>query len=130
MSLSESASSPKAQIAQVIPVLPAADVAAAAAFYIEKLGFTLRFHWGGSTVTYAGIYRDGHEIHLSHCDNPEIANQTMLRFSLSQGMVDLLFAEFRGRGVPAGAPEVKPWGTREFAIRDPSGVCITFGEAA
>jgi uncharacterized glyoxalase superfamily protein PhnB len=43
--------------------------------------------------------------------------------------VDALYAELKKhKNVihPNGALETKPWGTREFGVLDPTGVCITF----
>jgi len=44
--------------------------------------------------------------------------------------VEQLYAEYQAQGVihPNGQLATKPWGTQEFAILDPAGVCVTFYE--
>lgn len=43
-----------------------------------------------------------------------------------------LYEELQAKGGemihPNGKLEMKPWGTTEFAILDPAGICITFYE--
>ncbi len=38
--------------------------------------------------------------------------------------------EYQAQGVihPNGPLDTKPWGTKEFGVLDPTGVCITFYE--
>ena len=111
-----------------IPVLLAQDVAKAAQHYEEKLGFTKVFAHG-EPVGYAGVARDGVMIHLSQYDDARtICEQTMLRFKVQN--VDALYEDIKARGAvhPNGALETKPWGTREFAVIDLDGVCISFFE--
>jgi uncharacterized glyoxalase superfamily protein PhnB len=44
--------------------------------------------------------------------------------------VDRLYAELDGKGVDVVyAPIDQPYGVREFAIRDPSGYVLGFGES-
>ena len=50
----------QAQFTRALPVLPAADIAAATAFYRDKLGFDVAFEMGD----YAGVVRGGVELHL------------------------------------------------------------------
>jgi hypothetical protein len=53
----------------VQPVLGARDVAATVQWYVERLGFTCRFDDGGAPIRYAGISRDGVELHLQWQDD-------------------------------------------------------------
>ena len=107
-----------------IPVLPALDIEAAVAFYREKLGFEAVFQY----PEYAGLARDGVQIHLWHCEDPVIPNSTSCRVQVTG--VDGLHAELEPRGVvhPNGGLEDKPWGYREFTILDGCGNCIVFAE--
>ena len=117
-----------AKLLAVNPILPAADVRAAADFYTQKLGFRETFSHG-EPISYAGVERDGLEIHLCQMgDATAIAAQTMLRFQVSS--IEALYEEMQNGGAlhPNGALSVKPWGTREFTILDLDGVCITFYE--
>ena len=57
------------------------------------------------------------------------ANRPMVRFAVA-GIEDL-YTEYQKRGGkvhPNGPLQRKPWGTKEFAAIDPSGVCVTFME--
>ena len=114
-----------------IPVLPADDMAKALAFYIKKLGFSEKFRDNDKAPKYVGIERDGIMLHLVEVTPQRtaklVASQTMCRVLVED--VDALYAEFsKQRGVihPNGKLSTKPWGTREFGVLDPAGVCLTF----
>lgn len=118
----------EAKLLAVNPILPAAVVSAALDFYTQKLGFHQTFSHG-EPPSYAGVAREGLEIHLCHMDDAKaIAAQTMLRFKVSG--VESLYEEMKSSGAvhPNGALQTKPWGTREFTILDLDGVCVTFYE--
>lgn len=122
------ASNQPAQIVAAIPILPASDVALAVQHYVEKLGFQKEFAHG-EPPEYAGLSRDGICVHLCRTnDATAIAMQTMLRFEVQN--IEALYEEIRSRGEihPNGALQTKPWGTREFAVIDRDGVCISFFE--
>ncbi|MCB9895242.1 MAG: VOC family protein [Planctomycetes bacterium] len=109
-----------------IPVLPAGDLNQTLSFYKEKLGFSQTFQMDG----YAGLKRDNVELHFTAVPADVakvVAEQTMCRFNVKD--VDGLYNEYQKHdGVihPNGAIADKPWGSREFAVLDPSGVCLTF----
>jgi len=110
------------------PLIPAgSDVDATLACYVQKLGFTTWYTQGEPTEM-AIITRDAVEILL--CRNPDrsVAEQTSFRIHVQH--VEQLYAEYQAQDVihPNGALTTKPWGTQEFAILDPAGVCITFYE--
>ncbi len=112
----------------VNPILPASDVRAAVDFYVQKLGFQEAFSHG-EPPDYAGVTRDGLEIHLCQMNDAKaIAEQTMLRFQ-SSGL-DALYEEMKAGDVlhPTTMLKEMVWGTREFTILDLDGVCITFYE--
>ena len=109
-----------------VPVLPAADTAASLAWWVGVCGFTESFR-DGTPPRYAGVQRDGAEVHLAEMDDKVLArtvgDQTMVRFAVEG--VDVLYAEYRERGGvvhPNGGLQTKPWGTKEFASIDPNGV--------
>lgn len=117
-----------------IPVLPADDMATALAFYTKKLGFAERFRDNDKAPKYVGIERDGIVLHLVEVTPAKtaklVASQTMCRLQVED--VDGLYAEFsRHDSVihPNGKLQTKPWGTREFGVLDPAGVCLSFFEA-
>jgi len=97
------------------------DVAASLQFY-ERLGFELAFCDVPGNPRYAGIRRDGVELHLqwqdpAHWDNQD--DRPNYRFVVED--VDALFEEFRAKEVVGEGTEVRDtaWGTREFHVRDP-----------
>ncbi len=113
-----------------IPVIPAADVEASLAWWTAICGFTETFR-DRTPPTYAGLRRDGTDIHLSAVTGSTAArtvgDQTMLRFSVDD--IEALYADYQQRGGtihPNGKLGRKPWGTYEFSAIDPNGVCVTF----
>lgn len=118
-----------AEVLAAVPVLPAADVSVATDFYVTKLGFVLDFTHG-EPAEYAGVSRDGAQIHLCRMDDAKaIGDQTMLRFRVRD--IEALYEELKNSGAlhPNGALQQKPWGTWEFTILDPNDVCVTFQES-
>ena len=118
----------EAKLKAVNPILPASDVRAAVDFYVQKLGFQEMFSHG-EPPNYAGVAREGLEIHLCRMDDAQdIAAQTMLRFQVSG--IDALYEEMKTSDVlhPTTILKEMVWGTREFTILDLDGVCVTFYE--
>jgi uncharacterized glyoxalase superfamily protein PhnB len=115
---------------RVCPFIPAGEnVVAAIAFYEQKLGF--KKQWQDSDdPELALVSRDDIEIFLQKNPDPSVAEWTLLRIEVSG--VEALYQEYlkRDRSVihPDGALEKKSWGSRDFSILDPNGVCITFYE--
>jgi uncharacterized glyoxalase superfamily protein PhnB len=114
------------------PMIPAGkDMKAARDFYVQKLGFTATYQ--ADDLSMVIIQRSDVEIMLQDYDDPHVASQTSFRIQLSD--VDALYKEYQAQsiapfheGESAGLGTLKsmPWGTREFAVRDLAGVCITF----
>jgi hypothetical protein len=117
---------------KITPMIPSGkDMQATLAFYEQKLGFTITYKDDGMAI----LQRGAVEIMITNFDDPHTASQTSLRIQLSG--VNALYDEYHAHaiapfheGVGAGLGTVKmtPWGTREFAVRDLAGVCITFYE--
>ncbi len=116
----------KPQMLQAIPVLPTADIDGTLRFYTGKLGFVEEFR----AETYAGVMRDGVDIHFRLCPERNIAENTSSRIQVRG--IDELYDEYRAEGVihRNGSLATKPWGLREFSIVDESGNTITFAEPA
>ena len=106
-------------------MLPAADMETAIAFYCDKLGFALTYR-DAEPASFANLNRDGIQLHLFEHADRAFAEWTSLRIQVEQ--IDQLYAACAEQSIvhPNGALSTKPWGTREFAVIDPSGVCITF----
>lgn len=104
------------------------DVAAALAFYVERLGFAEEFRIG-DPPTYASVERDMVSIQLMPAAQ---SRDTLGRSSIyvfADG-VDALHESLLGRGAPIEmAPRDIAYGMREMSLRDPDGNRITFGQA-
>jgi len=117
-------------LSKLTPMIPAGkDMKATAAFYGEKWGFEVTFQNDDMVI----IQRSDIEIMLANSDDPHTASQTSFRVQVSD--VDVLYAEYHAQaiapfhlndGAGLGTVKTMPWGTREFAVRDLAGVCITF----
>jgi hypothetical protein len=128
-------SNPTPVFGQLTPMIPAGkDMAAALAFYEQKLGFTARYK--SEDLSMVILQRGPVEIILLNNDDPHTASQTSFRIQLTG--VDALYKEYQaqaiapfeqGDGAGLGTIKSTPWRTREFAVRDLAGVCITFYEA-
>jgi catechol 2,3-dioxygenase-like lactoylglutathione lyase family enzyme len=107
------------------PILGTRNLETALGFYIERLGFALAFRDPSNPTNYAGVRRDGVELHFQWQDESEMQT-TRLRFLVEDP--DALFAEYRDKqaiGERARLADT-PWGTREFALYDPDGNALTF----
>lgn len=113
-------SDPK-QFVQGAPVLHVPDVAEAAAFYRDVLGFT----WDFGDDTYSVVWRDNSAIHF-------VKDETSPRgVHLFQWVkdVDGYYKEIVDRGaIVASRPVDRPYGIREFGVSDVNGVGIVFGQ--
>jgi hypothetical protein len=113
----------------------ARDVAASVRFY-AALGFTLSFVDPPGDPRYAGVVRDGVELHIQWAGAEQwahAADRPACRFVVSD--VDAIYREFvesgcinagTGQGSPWAAPADTPWGTREFHLRDPGQNSLQF----
>jgi uncharacterized glyoxalase superfamily protein PhnB len=122
----------------VCPVLPVRDLGMAVTFYTERLGFTFAFGDrvgaplldGRGAPGYAGVRRDGVELHLQWQDEEEFSRgavgPAMVRVHVAE--LDALFDEYAGVGVFHELTRVREtaWGTREFTLRDPDGNALSF----
>jgi catechol 2,3-dioxygenase-like lactoylglutathione lyase family enzyme len=109
----------------VHPILGTRDLERALDFYQTQLGFTLAFRDPSGPSNYAGVRRDGVELHMQWQDEHEMSTMR-LRFLI--GDPDRLFAELLARGAvdTSRRPKNRPWGTREFALYDPDRNGLTF----
>jgi uncharacterized glyoxalase superfamily protein PhnB len=116
-----------------IPVLPAASTSESLKWWTEICGFEETFR-DATPPSYAGIRRGHAILHLAGMSDATLARavgeQTMVRIAVVG--VEALYAEYRSRGGElhpnsAGVQET-PWGSKDFAVIDPNGVCVTFTE--
>jgi predicted lactoylglutathione lyase len=114
-----------------VPEIPVANVDAAAAWYVGKLGFTL--DWGDDSGGIAGVSRENCRLFLSNRAFRESWSKAWSKtgpvlFWLnlnSKAEVDKLFAEWKAAGATiVSEPEDKAWMLREFLAEDPDGNLI------
>ncbi len=103
--------------------LPVTELLAAVDFYTNTLGFSLGFLWGEPPVM-AGVNLDRAQLFLRQ-GTPNPAG-CALYFVV--GDADELFAYQRDRGVAVlQEPGDRPWGVRDYSVRDLHGYRLTFG---
>jgi catechol 2,3-dioxygenase-like lactoylglutathione lyase family enzyme len=131
-----------ATLSQAIPALPVRDAAAAAAFYRDRLGFTVLHHDGGFAV----LGRDDAVVHLWEAGDETWRNRDSIEQPVQSGAesfiagtascrirvegVDELYEELRGNDVLHAVSKdgvgATDFGTREFATLDSDGNLVTF----
>lgn len=108
-----------------VPIIPARETDAAAAWYRDELGYAIHH----VEHEYAIVGRDASWIHFWGPSGiaPE-RSMTMLRVGVDG--IDELYRQCRDRSIvhPNAPLETKPWGLREFAVRDLDGNLVTFFE--
>jgi len=120
---------PKPILHQIHPILPVQNVVEALTFYVKKLGFKIAFADDSKNPTYAGIRRDGIEIHLQWHDAKEWEvgfNTPMLRIVTEH--IENLYEEYKYRQVFHENTKLREteWQTREFAFYDLYNNGLTF----
>ena len=109
----------------IAAIVPVRNMAQSVEFYL-RLGFVCEPYEDGSR--YAFLLRDEQSLHLTLMDKAEwTMNPVGVYFYVSD--VDVFYDELIAAGVTClGAPEDKQWRMREFAVRDPDGALLRFGE--
>jgi catechol 2,3-dioxygenase-like lactoylglutathione lyase family enzyme len=120
-------------IASVSPFFIVSDVAAAFAFYRDRLGFEVTYRVPGDDLFFGIVRRDGAMILFKSVEVPPLPNSERdpaARWDayLSVPDPDALAAEFASRGVEFSAPlGDTPDGLRGFELKDPDGHVLFFG---
>lgn len=121
------------QLHGVQPVLTVADVAAAARYFVDVLGFELDFLFGepashGRVRTGDGSYGQPIYIHLSRPGDDEAGRMPTGELRLHVGHdVDGLCEAYRARGANVvQEPVSQPWGLREFVVLEANGHRLRF----
>ena len=116
------------KLVKVIPVLESADIVRDVAWYKEKTGFEVSFL---HEKMYAGLYRDGIEIHLQwHAgtkDDP-MNGGAVIRIDVKN--IKPIFEELMQRGTVNDKDFMAntAWGTNEFAFHDLNSNAIFISE--
>jgi catechol 2,3-dioxygenase-like lactoylglutathione lyase family enzyme len=128
----------KAVIAAAEPQLFVADIKAACDFFTTMLGFTVVFTYGEPPY-YGQVERDAARLNLRCVKPPAIApelrdREELLSATLTVASADeikQLFLEFQSAGASfVQTLKAKPWGARDFIVRDIDGNLLLFGGPA
>ena len=123
----------RGELRGVAPVLLVTDVVRSAGYYADALGFAVPRMWG-EPPRFCVPRRDNLAVMLN-----QVAPGTVFRPNASYDGrydayfyvtdADALFREFQDRGAEiVAAPDDEPYGMREFAVRDPDGHLLAFGQ--
>jgi GNAT superfamily N-acetyltransferase/uncharacterized glyoxalase superfamily protein PhnB len=108
------------------PILAVPDVAAAVEFYKTALGFPDGWTWE-DPPTHGGVNWDKAAFQFSLC--AEMPRPEASGHWVSLRGVDEIYEMHRANGVEIVAPlESKPWGVREYTVRDLNGYTIRFAQ--
>ncbi len=106
----------------ITPQLPVADVAEAARYYKDVLGFEVAF----TRESFGAVKCGTTEIFLCKSETPQPGTWSCVRVENA----DALYAIYRERGAEIVEKLAnKPWGMREFTIRDPNGHYFRIGHS-
>jgi len=120
----ETTAAPVIECEQHYPSLSVTDITAAVEFYTTKLGFTFGFTWG-DPPRMAGVQLDHVQIFLEQ--GTPSPKGCAVYFVV--GGVDELYEFHRANGVDvAQPPEDRPYGLRDYTIRDLYGYHLSFGQ--
>lgn len=108
---------------KVIPQLPVADVAATQAWYRDVLGLEIAWNRG---ETFGAVRGGGAELFFAKAPEPRTPSICCVLVDDA----DFVYAVCRERNAPIEAPIAsKPWGMREFSVRDPNGHLLRIGHS-
>jgi GNAT superfamily N-acetyltransferase len=108
-------------------ILAVADVVATVRFYRDKLGFTAEWLWG-DPPDFGGVTWS--KVGVMFCLQPAlVAKIEGHQHAFNVQGLDQLHQRHRDNGVQFLSPlEAKPWGLREYTVRDLNGYHLRFGE--
>jgi RimJ/RimL family protein N-acetyltransferase/catechol 2,3-dioxygenase-like lactoylglutathione lyase family enzyme len=114
----------------VSPTLRVADVWTTAQYYRDCLGFRIGFTAGDPPVYAILQFGEWHglgaRVHLEKAAPPPSLAGLTLRFEIGPG-IDELFGDYARHGVEiVESPTTRPWGARDFAVRDCNGCLLRF----
>lgn len=107
---------------RAIPLLPADDLTVARSFFVDGLGFRVRFESTEDGITgLLGLEREGITLTI---DAPMSGHGRDACVSLEVDDADRYYAEWSARVHVPRAPVDQPWGARTFDLLDPFGNTI------
>jgi len=107
-----------------VAIVPSGDLDASEAFY-KRLGLTVVSDYGHYRILADGR---GWHLHLNKVDGwPRKIEDNPIGIYLYVDDVDAVAERVRELIIEKGAPQLKPWGTYEFSVSDPSGTLVRVG---
>lgn len=111
-------------LTRIAPELPVTNLDAAIEYYVHKLGFKVAMQM--PSRDYAIVERDDVAIHLFQ---DAAKNHSPVGIHIFAADLEALFSEFKERGAHLLQEIVrKPWGNRDFRVRDEFGNELKFTE--
>jgi GNAT superfamily N-acetyltransferase len=110
------------------PILAVSDVVATTRYYRDVLGFGDEWTWG-EPPEFGGARWD--KVSVMFCLQPELASRVEgHQHAILVDGVDALHEQHRASGAQIlSALEAKPWGLREYTVRDINGYHLRFAES-
>jgi hypothetical protein len=118
-----------AMLLNLIPKVFYKDINVGLDVFVRCLGFTV-LHRDASIVV---LGRDGAKVYLM--ENAELAALDRPELSIDTDDIHAIFTEIKARAPEmlhpnSNAIQRKPWGSQEFAVLDPTTVCVVFRQWA
>ena len=113
-------------ISLIIPKLPFINKEKTIEYY-QKLDFELVADHGDYLITQ---YKDL-EIHFFRFETLSPEKSDFMIYLRIENDIDKFYQEIQNQGIeihPNGKLEIKPWGMNEFALIDPNGTLLSFGQ--
>ena len=113
------------KLPKAVPEIPVSNVETAAAYYVDRLGFT--FGWGDDKGGIGGIFNGECRLFLTNAEfrnwNGTVGPPIVIWLNMeSKAEVDALFQQWRDAGAKIlSEPEDKPYLLREFRAADLDG---------
>lgn len=115
-------------ITDAVPKLPFINKQETIDYYVKRLGFALRADY----EDYLIMSRDNAELHFFSYPDLVPAKSDFMIYLRVDNDIDGMYRRFLEEGTaihPNGKLQEKPWGQKEFAMIDPNGTLLTFGQA-
>jgi len=114
-------------ITSIVPKLPFINKQQTLDFYVGKLRFALQSDYGDYLIMAL------HSVELHFFSYPDLkpAKADFMIYLRVNEDIESLYQQYQTDGVeihPNAKMDNKPWGQREFAIVDPNGTLLTFGQ--
>ncbi len=118
----------EAKLSHLVPILPVTDIGETLKFYAETLGFPSTWSWE-DPPSMARVQRDDLSI-LFTLDVKRARQSAGMDIMIFLLGINALYEEMQARRVRFAAKmEDKPWGVREFAVRDNTGYFLRFAQS-